>query len=67
MPNIGDTDRTGRLDDFVESRRQNFREVRLALGKRHQNKAKFRQMANNGFLRGMAGILARTDDLVLVN
>ena len=31
VPQIDDTDRTGGLDNFVESRRQNFREVRLAL------------------------------------
>ena len=39
VPQIDDTARTGGLDNFVERRRQSFREVRLTLQKRHQSKA----------------------------
>ena len=42
MPQIDGTDRSGGLDNFVESRRQNFGEVRLVLVKRHQSKANAR-------------------------
>ena len=46
VPQIDATDKSGGLDSFVESRRQNFREVRLALEKRHQSKVNARLKAN---------------------
>ena len=39
VPQIDRADRLGGLDNFVESKRQNFREVRLVLVRRHQSKA----------------------------
>ena len=42
VPQIDVTDRSGGLDNFVESRRQNFREVRPVPVKRHQSKGKAR-------------------------
>ena len=58
VPQIDATDRFGGLDNFVESRRQNFREVRLALEKRHQSEANARLKANNKILRVSAGTVA---------
>ena len=53
VPQIDATDRSGGLDNFVESRRQNFREVQLTLEKRHQSKANARLKQNNkGIGRG---------------
>ena len=46
VPQIDATDKSGGLGSFVESRRQNFREVRLALEKRHQSKVNARLKAN---------------------
>ena len=66
VPQIGATDRSGGLDNFVESRRQNFREVRLTLEKRHQSKVNARLKANNKITRETAGTVAQTGDLVLV-
>ena len=60
------TDRSGEPDYFVESRRQNFREVRLALEKRRQNRVNARLKANNKTTRGSAGTVAQARDLVLV-
>ena len=50
----------------MESRRQNFREVRLALEKRHQNKVNARLKANENISRESAGTGAQVGDLVLV-
>ena len=66
MSQIDATDRSGGLYDFVESSRQNFREVRLALEKRHQSKANARLKANNKIIRELAGTVAQTRDLVFV-
>ena len=55
VPQIDATDRSGRLDSFVESRRQNFREVWLALEKRHQSKVNARLKANEKITRESAG------------
>ena len=66
VPQIEATDRSGRLDNFVESRRQHFREVRLALEKRHSSKVKARLKANNRITRESAGNVGQTGDLVLV-
>ena len=66
VPQIDGTDRSGGLDNFVESRRQNFREVRPVPVKRHQSKANARPKANNKIIRGSAGTVAQTGDLVSV-
>ena len=66
VPQIDATDRSGGLDNFVESRRQNFREVRLTLEKRHQSKVNARLKANNKITRESAGTVSQTGDLVLV-
>ena len=66
VPQIDVTYRSGELDNFVESRRQNFGEVRLVPVKRHQSKANARLKANNKTTRESAGTVAQTGDLVLV-
>ena len=66
VPQIDAADRSEGLNNFVESRRQNFREVRLALEKRHQGKVKSRQKTNNRMTMESAWAVAHTDDLVLV-
>ena len=66
VPQIDATDISGGLDSFVESRRQNFREARLALEKRHQNKVNARLKANEKISRESAGTGAQVGDLVLV-
>ena len=60
------TDRSGGLDNFVESRRQNFREIRQALEKRHQNKVNARLKANNKITRELEGTVAQSGDIILV-
>ena len=42
VPQIDATDRSGGLDNFVESRRQNFKEIRPVPVKSHQSKANAR-------------------------
>ena len=66
VPQIDATDMSGGLDSFVESRRQHFREVRLALEKRHQSKVNARLKANEKITRESAGTGAQAGDLVLV-
>ena len=66
VPQIDTTDRSGGLDSSVESRRQNLREVRLALEKRHQSKVNARLKANEKVTRESAGPGAPARDLVLV-
>ena len=66
MPQIDGTARSGGLDNFVESRRQNFREVRPVPVKHHQNKANARPKANNKIGRESAETVAQTGDLVFV-
>ena len=66
VPQIDATDRSGGLESFVESRRQNFREVWLALEKRHQSKVNARLKANEKITRESAGTRAQARNLVLV-
>ena len=54
------------LDAFVEQRRQNFREVRLALEKRQADKEKERARANALIKRPSAGTSMNVGDLVMV-
>ena len=58
VPQIDDMDRTQELENFVESRRQNFKEIYFTLEKRHRIKAKSRQKANNRNLRKSARTLS---------
>ena len=64
MPNIDATDRSGRLDYFVKSRRQDFREVRLVPVKRHQSKANVQPKSKQQNDRESAETVAQTEDLV---
>ena len=65
VPQIDATDRSEGLDNFMESRWQHFREVRLVLEKkRHQSKVETRLRVNNKITRGPAGIVAQTGDIV---
>ena len=66
VPQRDATDRSGELDNFVDSRRKNFREVRLALEKRHRSKTNARLEANKKIIRESAGTVPQTGDLVLV-
>ena len=66
VPQIDATDRSGGLNSFVEGRRQNFREVRLALEKRHQSKVNARLKTNKKITRESEGTTAQAGDLVLV-
>ena len=66
MPQKYYPDRTGGLDTFVENRRQNIREVRLAQEKCHQSKMKSRSKANIKTARESAGTVAQTGDLIFV-
>ena len=66
VPRLDDTESTRGLENFVERRRQNLREVRLALEKRHETKVVARRRANARISRPSAGVRAETGDLVLV-
>ena len=67
VPQIDATYTSGGLDNFVESRRPHFREVRPVLEKRHQSEVNARLKANNKMIRESAGAVTQTgDDLVLV-
>ena len=65
MPQIDATDRPERLDNFVESRRQNFRQVRLVPIKRRQSKANARPKPKQQNNRESAETVAQTGDLIL--
>ena len=65
MPQIDATDRSGRLDNFVESRRQIFREVRPVPVKCYQSKANARPKSNQQNIKESAETVAQ-QDLVLV-
>ena len=65
VPQIDATDRLGRLDNFVESRRQNFREVRPVPVKHHQSKANARPKSKQQNNRESAGTVAQTGNIAL--
>ena len=65
LPRI-DTDMEEGLDNFVETRRQYLREVRLVLEKRHSDRARARQRVNDTIARQSPGSTAAPGDLVLV-
>ena len=64
VPQIDVTDRSGGLDNFVESRQQIFREVRPVPVKRQQSKVNARPKAKNKIIRKSAGTVAQTEDLI---
>ena len=65
MPQIDATDRSGRLDNFVESRQQNFREVRPVPVKCYQSKANARLKSKQQNIKESAETVTQ-QDLVLV-
>ena len=54
------------LDNFVETRRQHLREVRLVLEKRPLSRAQARQRANDAIVSQLPGSVSVPGDLVLV-
>ena len=66
VPLADETGQSGGLDNFVERRKQNLREVRLALEKRHNQRVTARAHANATISRPSAGALVEKGSLVLV-
>lgn len=66
VPGAGVTDNTKGLDNFVEQRRQNLLEVRLAMEKRNELRMATRAKANADISRPSAGVTADRGSLVLV-
>jgi len=66
VPLSEETGQSGGLDNFVERRKQNLREVRLALEKRHNQRVTARAHANATIARPSAGVLVEKGSLVLV-
>ena len=66
VPQVEDTDLTGGLDNFVEARRQNLRDVAIILEKRHADKMAARSRVNKEICRPSAGVGVEIGDFVLV-
>ena len=66
VPTDDNLEASGGLDNFVERRKQNMREVRIALDKRNELRARSKAAANATISRPSPGITARKGDLVLV-
>ena len=66
VPLTYETDTEGGLDNFVERRKQNLREVRLALERRHEFRVAARAKANATIERSSAGVAVGRHSLVLV-
>lgn len=66
VPKTDVTDADGGLDNFVERRKQNLLEVRLALEKRHDLRVSARLRANQSIERSSVGVVVSKGDLVLV-
>ena len=66
VPLEGEPDSATGLDNFVERRKQNMREVRLALEKRHSYKVAAREKANQSISRSSPGLSVEPGSLVLV-
>lgn len=66
VPLARETERPGGLDNFVERRRQNMREVRLALEKRGDGQAAARAKGNASIVQPSAGVKVIQGSLVLV-
>ena len=66
VPLESESEATGGLDNFVERRKQNMREVRVALEQRHSAQTAARQKANQSISRPSPGVSVETGDLVLV-
>ena len=65
VPQMDDTEATGGLSNFIESRRHNMREVAEALKKLHEDKGVARQRHNAGISRPAARVNVAVGDLVL--
>ena len=66
VPLDNEPDPAGDLDNFVERRKQNMREVRLALEKRHSAQVAAREKANQSIRRPSPAAAATPGSLVLV-
>ena len=66
VPLSAETEQSGGLDNFVERREQNLREVRLALEKQHNLRVTARARANASISRPSAGVALEKGSLVLV-
>ena len=65
VPQMDDTEATGGLENFIEGRRHNLREVREALGRMREGREEARQLHNAVIQRPSAGTRAARGDLVL--
>ena len=61
-----ETEQSGGLNNFVERRKQNLREVRVALEKQHSLRVTARARANAPISRPSAGVALEKESLVLV-
>ena len=66
VPLSAETEQTDGLDNFEERRKQNLREVRLALEKQHKLRVTARARANASISRPSAGVALKKGSLVLV-
>ena len=66
VPLDGETETASGLDNFVERRKQNLREVRLALEQQHSYTVAAREKANQTILRSSPGVSMGQGSLVLV-
>ena len=66
VPLTDEMDQERGLDNFVERRKQNLRDVRLALEKRHELRVAARAKANASIERSSAGVGVVKDSLVLL-
>ena len=65
VPQMDDTETTGGLENFIEGRRHNLREVREALERMREHREKARQLHNASIQRPSAGTRVAASDLVL--
>ncbi|CAB1100402.1 unnamed protein product [Ectocarpus sp. CCAP 1310/34] len=66
VPLTDETGTEGGLDNFVKRRKQNLREVRIALERRHELRVAARAKANATIERSSAGVAVGRNSLVLV-
>ena len=65
VPQMDDTEATGGLENFIEGRRHNLREIREALESMREEREKARQHHNAAIQQPSAGTRAARGDLVL--
>lgn len=66
VPTAEAADAAGGLDNFVERKKQNMLEVRLALEKSHDLRVSARARANQTIERSSAGVAVKKGNMVLV-